>query len=68
MFISKLNNGVDIGDDADQSEIERVFALKNSTRSIKISQQALFFKESNYPLLDKKYCHQLVLLMAILFK
>lgn len=44
MFISKLNNGVGIGDDADQSEIARVFALKNATRSIKISQQALFLK------------------------
>ena len=53
MLISKLNNGVGIGDDADQSEIARVFALKNATHSIKISQQVLFFKESNYPLLNK---------------
>ncbi len=42
MFVSKLNNGVGVGDDADQSEVARVFALKNATTSIKISQQALF--------------------------
>lgn len=53
MFISKLNNGVDIGDDADQSEIVRVFALKNATRSIKISQQALFNKGEEDPLENK---------------
>ncbi len=44
MFTSKLNNGVDIGNDADQSELARVFALKNATSSIKISQQALFMR------------------------
>ncbi|WP_341753524.1 hypothetical protein [Candidatus Tisiphia endosymbiont of Dioctria rufipes] len=53
MFISKLNNGVGIGDDSDQSEIARVFALKNATRSIKISQQALFNKGRDDPLANK---------------
>lgn len=53
MFISKLNNGVGIGDDADQSEIARVFALKNATRSIKISQQALFNKGEDDLLANK---------------
>ncbi|WP_425362703.1 phospholipase D-like domain-containing protein [Candidatus Tisiphia endosymbiont of Hybos culiciformis] len=44
MFVSKLNNGVGIGNDADQSELARVFALKNATSSIKISQQAFFMR------------------------
>nr|7WU1_A Chain A, Phospholipase D [Moritella sp. JT01]7WU1_B Chain B, Phospholipase D [Moritella sp. JT01]7WU1_C Chain C, Phospholipase D [Moritella sp. JT01]7WU1_D Chain D, Phospholipase D [Moritella sp. JT01]7WU1_E Chain E, Phospholipase D [Moritella sp. JT01]7WU1_F Chain F, Phospholipase D [Moritella sp. JT01] len=43
MSISKLNNGV-LDKDADQSEVARVYAFKNATKSIKISQQALFFK------------------------
>ncbi len=41
MSVSKLNNGV-LGDDADQSEIARVYAFNSATKSIKISQQALF--------------------------
>ncbi|MCC8398680.1 MAG: hypothetical protein LN569_05295 [Rickettsia endosymbiont of Labidopullus appendiculatus] len=44
MFISKLNNGVGLGNDADQSELARVFALKNATSSIKVSQHAIFAK------------------------
>ena len=41
MSVSKLNNGV-LGDDADQSEIARVYAFNSATKSIKISQQGLF--------------------------
>lgn len=43
MSISKLNHGV-LPDDADQSEIARVYAFKNAEKTIKISQQALFIK------------------------
>lgn len=50
MFISKLNNGVGLGDDADQSEIARVFAMKQASHSIKISQQALFSNSIGLPI------------------
>jgi phosphatidylserine/phosphatidylglycerophosphate/cardiolipin synthase-like enzyme len=43
MSVAKLNHGV-LPDDADQSEIARVYAFKNAEKTIKISQQALFFK------------------------
>lgn len=43
MSISKLNHGV-LPDDADQSEIARVYAFKNAEKTIRISQQALFIK------------------------
>lgn len=44
MPICKLNNGVGVGDDADQSEPARVFAFSQAQHSIKISQQAVFYK------------------------
>lgn len=44
MPISKLNNGVGVGNDADQSEPARVFAFMQAKKSIKISQQAMFYK------------------------
>lgn len=53
MFVSKLNSGV-LNNDADQSEIARVYALKNAQHSIKISQQALYFS-STFPPSD--YLH-----------
>ncbi|KAF5292183.1 hypothetical protein FQR65_LT11281 [Abscondita terminalis] len=43
MSVAKLNHGV-LPDDADQSEIARVYAFKNAEKTIKISQQAIFFK------------------------
>lgn len=42
MSVAKLNHG--ILPDADQSEIARVYAFKNATKTIKISQQGLFVK------------------------
>lgn len=44
MLISKLNNGVGIGNDAEQSELARVFAIKNATSSIRVSEHAIFAK------------------------
>ena len=43
MYVSKLNNNV-LADDADQSELARVYAFNNAQHIIKISQQALFAK------------------------
>lgn len=43
MFVSKLNNGI-LPRDADASELARVVAFKNARSSIKISQQAIYFK------------------------
>lgn len=43
MSVAKLNHGV-LADDADQSELARVYAFKNATTSIKINQQALYAK------------------------
>jgi hypothetical protein len=43
MSVNKLNHKV-LNDDADQSEIARVYVFKNATKSIKISQQAIFSK------------------------
>jgi len=45
MPIAKLNNGVGVGKDADESEPARVFAFLQAKQSIKISQQAVFFHD-----------------------
>ena len=57
MYTSKLNNGV-LGNDADQSELARVFAFTHAQHSIKISQQALFIKGFNH-LLKRPILHPL---------
>lgn len=43
MSVAKLNNNV-LKNDADQSEISRVYAFNSARKSIKITQQALFVK------------------------
>jgi len=55
MYVSKLNNGV-LDNDADQSELARVFAFESAKSSIKISQQALFAKGFNH-LLERPVLH-----------
>lgn len=59
MYISKLNNSVGLDHQADQSELARVYAIRNAHESVKISQQALFSKHYTHPKSKFEYLHPL---------
>ena len=52
MSATKLNHKV-LDDDADQSEIARVYAFKNATATIKISQEAIFNQGVGYLIIKR---------------